>query len=62
MGPDGTESSYPGSSVVAKAEGEAARFENTPGPETIGRECSHRLNLKPLQMKLEGGETPIKQD
>ncbi|MCC2643921.1 MAG: hypothetical protein K0S45_4334 [Nitrospira sp.] len=38
MGPDGAESSYPGSSVVAKAEGEAARFENTPDQETIGRD------------------------
>ena len=37
MGEDGVELSCPGSSVVADPEGEAARFENAPIPETIGR-------------------------
>ena len=60
MGLDGAGLSCPGSSVVAEAEGEAARFENTSAPETIARDRFSSVELQAIADQLEEGERPIK--
>ena len=62
MGLDGAELSCPGSSVVADAEGEAARFKITPTPETIGRDLHPSVRIQSLTQESDPDETPIKPD
>jgi hypothetical protein len=55
--PDGASLSCPGSSVVAKSEGEAARFENVPAPENIARDWFSLIKSQSLTDKSKAGGT-----
>jgi hypothetical protein len=46
--------------VVAKFEVEAARFENSDAPETIGPELTSSVGIQSLIDEPETGEEPIK--
>jgi hypothetical protein len=48
--------------IAAENMAEGARFENTPGPETIARDMFSSVELQAIADELEGGETPIKHD
>ena len=62
VGADGPELSCPGSSVVADAEGEAARFENTPIPEPIGSNRDQSFSSQSFGQESETGEEPVERD
>jgi hypothetical protein len=62
MGPYGAGLSGPGSSVVAKFEGEVARFEKSPIPETIGLDPLPSVSSQTLTPESEEGENHIKAD
>src|SRR6476469_2853798 len=62
VGTDGPELSCPGSSVVADAEGEAARFENTPIPEPIGSNRDQSFSSQSFGQESETGEEPVERD
>jgi hypothetical protein len=62
MGLDGAGLSYPGSSVVADLEGEAVRFENAPGAETIGPDRLSSVQSQSLTGESEANEDTIKHD
>ena len=62
MGTDGGGLSCPGSSVVAKLEGEAARFESPEASETIGPDLPSSVRSQSLTEESEGGVEPIKHD
>ena len=59
---DGAELPCSGSSVVAKVEGEAARFENPEALETIGRDLDQSFSSQSHTDESEAGEEPIKPD
>jgi hypothetical protein len=62
VGADGAGLSCPGSSVVAKFEDEAMRFEISTALETIGRDLTLSVRNQPLPQESEVDETPMKPD
>src|SRR5688500_19015372 len=61
IGADGAELFCPGSSVVAKLEGEAARFENASAAKTIDPHSTASVCSQSLTEAPEAGEEPMKQ-